>query len=58
MKMIGHQGPGITGGGAFLQSRTQPFYRPVPIRIVSENIAPFNTSADDVIQGTGASIPA
>jgi len=34
------------------QLHTQSFYNPVSIRIVSENSAPIDAPADDVMQGT------
>ena len=46
------QRPAVTGRGGLLQNRTEPFQKPVSIRIVFKNVSSLDTPAYDMMQGT------
>ena len=53
MKMIGDQGPGITGGLGFNQNRSQPFDEIIAVGIGPKYFPTLDSTAYDVMQGTG-----
>jgi len=49
--MIRNQRPAVAGRGGLLQKRTEPFQKPVSIRIVFKNVSSLDTPAYDMMQG-------
>jgi hypothetical protein len=50
--MVGHQGEGLTGGSGLQQDGTQSVEKIIPILAVPEALAPFDSPANDVMQGS------
>jgi hypothetical protein len=54
MKMVGHQGPSLTGGRGFSQNATQTVKKAFSVSIILENISALDSSAYDMMQGSGS----
>ncbi len=51
--MIGKQGPSITTRTAFVYDRVQSFQKVIAIIVILKNIAFFDSSDNDMVQGPG-----
>ena len=53
MEMIGNQRPGETWGLGFYNQVAQPVYEVVAVLVVKEDLTPFDSSDNDVVDRTG-----
>jgi hypothetical protein len=53
MHVVGHERPSVAGRSRLLKQARHPFKEILPILVILENPSSFDSSDDDMVQGTG-----
>ena len=53
VEVVGHEGPGVTGGPCLDENSAEPAEKILPIRVIPVNPAALNPTADNMMQRSG-----